>query len=146
VTGNESHLATIMPGHDTEAVVLDLVQPAVAGRRPLRRRWQARLNETGRTPGTPTRPHNRTGYSASVVECQILADLVEYEAAKEWRKRSVNRVSVRECVQCGAAMIAPAWSEHRSDHCVRNVWACDACGYQFEDTVYLRARELTDAD
>jgi len=57
---------------------------------------------------------------------------------------SVNRVSVSECAQCGAEMIAPAWSEHLSDHCVRNVWSCDACGYQFEDTVYLPARELTD--
>jgi len=24
------------------------------------------------------------------------------------------------------------------------VWACDACGYQFEDTVYLSAREAAD--
>jgi len=58
----------------------------------------------------------------------------------------MNRVSVSECAQCGAAMIAPAWSEHRSDHCVRNVWACETCGYEFEDTVYLPARKLTDAD
>jgi hypothetical protein len=29
--------------------------------------------------------------------------------------------------------------------CVRNVWSCDACGYQFEDTVYLSGREAADA-
>jgi ribosomal protein L37AE/L43A len=53
----------------------------------------------------------------------------------------VNRVSVNDCAQCGADMIAPEESEHLSDHCVRNVWSCEACGYQFEDTVYLSAPE-----
>jgi ribosomal protein L37AE/L43A len=43
-------------------------------------------------------------------------------------------------------MIAPEWSEHFRDHRVRNVWCCQACGYQFEDTVYLSARQLADAD
>jgi hypothetical protein len=28
------------------------------------------------------------------------------------RKRSVNRVSVNECAQCRADIIAPYWSEH----------------------------------
>ena len=49
----------------------------------------------------------------------------------------MNRVSVNQCAQCGADIIAAEWSEHLSESCVRNVWACDACGYQFEDTVYL---------
>jgi ribosomal protein L37AE/L43A len=53
----------------------------------------------------------------------------------------VNRVPVNQCAQCGADLIAAAWSEHLSESCVRNVWSCDACGYQFEDTVYLSARE-----
>jgi ribosomal protein L37AE/L43A len=52
----------------------------------------------------------------------------------------VNSVLVSECAQCGAEMIAPKWSEHLSDHCVRNVWSCEACGYQFEDLVYLSAQ------
>jgi ribosomal protein L37AE/L43A len=52
----------------------------------------------------------------------------------------VNRLSVSECAQCGAEMIAPKWSEHLSDQCVRNVWSCEACGYQFEDLVYLSAQ------
>ena len=38
---------------------------------------------------------------------------------------------------CPADIIAPEWSEHVSDLCVRHVWSCEACGYQFEDTVYL---------
>ena len=56
------------------------------------------------------------------------------------------RTRVSECAQCGAKLIAPTWSEHLSDHCVRNVWLCEACGYQFEDAVYLSTRELADAD
>jgi len=57
----------------------------------------------------------------------------------------VNRVPVNQCAQCDADIIAAAWSEHLSDSCVRNVWACDACDYQFEDTVFLSVREPADA-
>jgi C4-type Zn-finger protein len=53
---------------------------------------------------------------------------------------------VKECAQCGANMIAPARAEHLSDHRVRNVWSCEACGYQFEDTICLSARKFADAD
>jgi hypothetical protein len=56
----------------------------------------------------------------------------------------VNRVSVNQCAQCQADIIAPEWSEHLSDCCIRHVWSCEACGYQFEDTVYLSG-ELADA-
>jgi hypothetical protein len=64
---------------------------------------------------------------------------------KAGRKRSVNRASVNQCAQCGADIIAPQWSERLADHCIRNVWSCEACGYQFEDTVYLSAPESADA-
>jgi len=57
----------------------------------------------------------------------------------------VTRVSVNQCAQCWADIIAPEWSEHLSDSCIRHVWSCEACGYRFEDTVYL-SRELVDAD
>jgi ribosomal protein L37AE/L43A len=54
---------------------------------------------------------------------------------------------VNECAQCGANLIEPEWSEHFPDHRIRNVWSCGACGYQFEDTVYLSPRrELADAE
>jgi ribosomal protein L37AE/L43A len=53
--------------------------------------------------------------------------------------------SVNECAQCGANLIQPEWSEHFPDHRIRNVWSCDACGYEYEDTVYYSARELADA-
>jgi ribosomal protein L37AE/L43A len=59
----------------------------------------------------------------------------------------VNRISLNQCAQCGADLIAAAWSEHVTDSCVRNVWSCGACGYQFEDTVYLSPpRELADTE
>jgi ribosomal protein L37AE/L43A len=53
---------------------------------------------------------------------------------------------VNDCAQCGADIIAPEWSEQRSDRRVRNVWSCADCGYQFEDIVYLSARELIEDD
>ena len=40
----------------------------------------------------------------------------------------MNRMSVNECAQCGADLTAAEWSEHLTDHCIRNVWFCDACG------------------
>jgi hypothetical protein len=49
---------------------------------------------------------------------------------------------VIECAQCGGAIIAPEWSEHRSEFCIRNVWFCEACGYQFERTVYFSAPKI----
>jgi hypothetical protein len=57
------------------------------------------------------------------------------------RLTAVNRIPLNQCAQCGAEIIAAAWSEHVSDRCVRNLWY--ACGYQFEDTVYLSARDET---
>lgn len=54
----------------------------------------------------------------------------------------MNRVLGSECPQCGADVIAPEWSEHVSDHCIRNVWSCDACGRGFEDLVCLPAPQL----
>ena len=49
---------------------------------------------------------------------------------------------VIECAQCGSAIVAPEWSEHRSERCVRNVWFCETCGYQFEHTVYFSALKI----
>ena len=57
----------------------------------------------------------------------------------------MNRISLKQCAQCGADLIAPECCEHLSDQCVRNVWSCEACGYQFEDMVYLSCA-AADAD
>ncbi len=49
---------------------------------------------------------------------------------------------VIQCAQCGGAIVAPECSEHRSERSVRNVWSCEACGYQFEHTVYFSAPKI----
>ena len=49
------------------------------------------------------------------------------------------------CPQCSAWLLAPDWSEHLSERCVRHTWACDACSYQFETTVFFPALERTAA-
>jgi len=41
------------------------------------------------------------------------------------------------CAHCGDILIAPIWSEHVDRRCVRHVWSCEACGYEFEARVYL---------
>jgi hypothetical protein len=49
----EPHSLAVLAGDDAEAVVLDLVQPRVAGRRLLRRGGQARRDEAGREGHAP---------------------------------------------------------------------------------------------
>lgn len=48
--------------------------------------------------------------------------------------------SLLSCAQCGDGLVAPEWSEHVSDRCVRHLWSCETCGYEFETAVYLRAQ------
>jgi ribosomal protein L37AE/L43A len=48
------------------------------------------------------------------------------------------------CAQCGAALIAPIWAESLDGRHVRNLWCCEACGYQFETSVYFPMREIAD--
>jgi hypothetical protein len=58
----------------------------------------------------------------------------------------VKKISGNQCAQCGAVLIAPEWSEHFPDNRIRNVWSCEACGYEFENTVYWSRRVLVDAE
>lgn len=61
--------------------------------------------------------------------------------SRKWRgcplMEILRTASITQCPQCSAAVIAPEWSEHLSDRYVRNIWSCEACGHQFEDTVYF---------
>ena len=50
-----------------------------------------------------------------------------------------NRWQLLPCAQCGDPLVAPQWSEHVSERCVRHLWSCEACGYEFETSIYLRA-------
>jgi rubredoxin len=45
------------------------------------------------------------------------------------------------CPQCGEWLLAPDWSEHFSDRCVRHTWSCQSCGYEFETAVFFARRE-----
>jgi hypothetical protein len=56
------------------------------------------------------------------------------ETAKSVR---MAKITGNFCLQCGDRLLAPEWSEHVSDRCIRHLWACDACGYAFETSVYL---------
>jgi hypothetical protein len=44
------------------------------------------------------------------------------------------------CAQCAKPIVAPTWSERVNERCVRHVWQCEACGYEFETAVYFQAR------
>jgi uncharacterized protein with PIN domain len=41
------------------------------------------------------------------------------------------------CEQCSGLLTVPEWSERVSARCVRHFWSCNACGYQFEQSVYF---------
>ena len=45
---------------------------------------------------------------------------------------SVNEKPLHLCPNCSAYIIAAVWSERVSDRCVRSVWSCEVCGFEFE--------------
>lgn len=45
------------------------------------------------------------------------------------------------CEQCDTPLTAPQWSEQVSARCIKHLWSCEICGYQFEQSVYF-ARDL----
>jgi hypothetical protein len=49
------------------------------------------------------------------------------------------------CQQCQAWLLAPDWSEYLNERCVRHTWSCEACGYEFETTVFFSAAEAVAA-
>ena len=61
------------------------------------------------------------------------------------RKRTQSKNKFNECAQCGSALIAPVWSEYLKERCIRHLWNCDACGYEYESTVYLAPRAKAQA-
>ena len=58
--------------------------------------------------------------------------------------KAFERPPFNLCAQCGAALIASIWAEHLDERHVRNLWSCDACGYQFETSAYFPIREVTE--
>ena len=43
------------------------------------------------------------------------------------------------CPNCAAYIVAATWSERISKRCVRNVWSCESCGFEFETSAYFPA-------
>ena len=50
------------------------------------------------------------------------------ETPQRGRLATCNKNS---CPQCSGWLLAPDWSEHLSERCVRHAWSCEACGYEF---------------
>jgi ribosomal protein L37AE/L43A len=48
------------------------------------------------------------------------------------------------CPNCGAFIIAATWVERVSERCIRNVWSCEGCGYEFETSAYYGAKHVSD--
>ena len=48
------------------------------------------------------------------------------------------------CPNCGAYIIAATWAERVSERCVRNVWSCEGCGYEFETSAYYGPEQTSD--
>jgi ribosomal protein L37AE/L43A len=47
------------------------------------------------------------------------------------------------CPNCGEFLIATTWTERISERCVRNVWSCAGCGYEFETSAYYGAKQAS---
>jgi hypothetical protein len=45
------------------------------------------------------------------------------------------------CPQCNSHLLAPHWSEHVNERCVRHTCSCEACRYEFETAVYFPSDE-----
>lgn len=60
--------------------------------------------------------------------------------------RQIARVHpIVECAQCFEPIYATEWSEYLDDCRVRHLWACEACGYQFETVVKFPPQRRTAA-
>ena len=60
------------------------------------------------------------------------------EAMTDEKRNAISTFGKLPCAQCGAKLIAPAWSEYFSAGRVRHFWSCDACKYEFEMTVVFK--------
>ena len=42
------------------------------------------------------------------------------------------------CPQCAYTLVAPDVSQHISEHTIKHIWFCEACGTEFATLVKLR--------
>jgi chromosome partitioning protein len=106
------------------------------GQRPTR--VASALSEAGvlALPYIVMRNDHMDSLATGLAVSEFAPDSVAAAEIRELWAWSKQKLAVNQCAQCGAGLIAPEWSEHLPDHRIRNVWSCEACGYQFEHTVY----------
>jgi ribosomal protein L37AE/L43A len=56
-------------------------------------------------------------------------------------RETTSQYDLPRCEQCDSPLTAPQWSEQVNARCVKHLWSCGICGYQFEQSVYF-ARDL----
>jgi ribosomal protein L37AE/L43A len=49
---------------------------------------------------------------------------------------------LQSCPNCAAYIIAATWSEQVSERCVRDVWSCESCGFEFETSAYFPVQRI----
>lgn len=54
---------------------------------------------------------------------------------------AANVLGHQLCPECGHALVAPDAAQHVSEHTIRHIWFCEACGTEFSTVVKLRRRE-----
>jgi hypothetical protein len=52
-------------------------------------------------------------------------------------RESLSQQYFPRCEQCDGLLTVPEWSERVSARCIRHLWSCSVCGYQFEQSVYF---------
>ena len=80
----------------------------------------------------------------------LLGGVLQGEAIMALHTESAQRTRLvtydkNICPQCSAWLLAPDWSEHLSERCVRHIWSCETCGYGFDTAVFFPALEKTAA-
>jgi predicted RNA-binding Zn-ribbon protein involved in translation (DUF1610 family) len=71
---------------------------------------------------------------AILLDCPQCGDTVVARTAEDAEERPVVGIV---CAQCGARVIAAVRSEYVNERCVRNLWSCETCGYEFETEAHF---------
>jgi hypothetical protein len=87
-----------------------------------------------RLDGVTVMPHPFTTVACKGAGCREDRMTLHVETAERARRVTYNK---NTCPQCSGLLLAPEWSEHLSERCVRHAWSCEACGYEFETAVFF---------
>jgi cellulose biosynthesis protein BcsQ len=121
----------VIRGLDKEFAFV-LTQTPARGQRPTR--VALALSEAGvlALPYIVLRNDHMDSLAAGLAVSEFAPDSIAAAEIRSLWAWSKQKLTVNQCAQCGAGLITPEWSEHFTDHRIRRVWSCKACGYQFE--------------